>query len=72
MNAAEPSELAFAAFYADCSHETRPVRDGHRLSLVYNLCVCRAIPRRLRHAPDFSVEAQAVARHLADWRLDRG
>lgn len=24
MTAAEPSELAYAAFYADCSHETRP------------------------------------------------
>ena len=39
VNAGEPSELAFAAFYADCTHEVRPVVEGHRLSLVFNLCV---------------------------------
>lgn len=71
MNAAEPSELAFAAFYADCSHETRPVRDGHRLSLVYNLCVLPGDTETPRHAPDYSAEAEAVARHLADW-VDEG
>ena len=68
MNAAEPSELAYAAFYADCSHETRPVRDGHRLSLVYNLCVLPGDIETPRHAPDYSTEAEAIARHLADWR----
>ncbi|MDE0241274.1 MAG: 2OG-Fe(II) oxygenase [bacterium] len=30
MNVGEPSELAFAAFYADCPHEVRPVAAGHR------------------------------------------
>jgi 2-oxoglutarate-Fe(II)-dependent oxygenase superfamily protein len=33
----EPSEAAFAAFYADCVHEVRPVASGCRLTLVYNL-----------------------------------
>jgi hypothetical protein len=28
--------VAFAAFYAKCVHEMRPVRQGHRLTLVYN------------------------------------
>ena len=68
MNAAEPSELAYAAFYADCSHETRPVRDGHRLSLVYNLCVAPGDTETPRHAPDYSAEAKTVARHLTEWR----
>lgn len=27
----------YAAFYADCQHELRPVMSGHRLCLVYNL-----------------------------------
>ena len=67
MNAAEPSELAFAAFYADCSHETRPVREGHRLSLVYNLCVLPGDTETPRHASNYSAEAEAVARHLVDW-----
>ena len=39
MRAEEPSELTFAAFYADCTHEIRPVLEGHRLSLVFNLCL---------------------------------
>src|SRR6266851_999666 len=34
----EPSEIGFAAFYADCVHEVRPVKTGCRLTLVYNLC----------------------------------
>ena len=33
----EPSEIAFAAFYADCIHEVRPVTEGYRLALIYNL-----------------------------------
>src|ERR1700737_3826073 len=33
----EPSEIGFAAFYADCVHEVRPVKTGCRLTLVYNL-----------------------------------
>jgi hypothetical protein len=33
----EPSEIGFAAFYADCVHEVRPVSTGFRVALVYNL-----------------------------------
>ena len=34
-----PSELYWAAFYADCEHEVQPVTSGHRICLVYNLIV---------------------------------
>jgi hypothetical protein len=34
---ADVSELKFAAFYADCEHEVRPVIEGNRICLVYNL-----------------------------------
>lgn len=27
----------YAAFYADCQHEIKPVTEGHRLCLIYNL-----------------------------------
>jgi hypothetical protein len=37
LSATEPSELAFAAFYADCEHEVRPITEGNRVCLVYNL-----------------------------------
>ena len=43
----DPGEMAYAAFYADCVHSTKPVRTGHRVSLVYNLVVepgSRSIP----------------------------
>ncbi|MEP7145115.1 MAG: 2OG-Fe(II) oxygenase [Ferruginibacter sp.] len=30
-------KIPFAAFYADCEHEIRPINSGHRVSLVYNL-----------------------------------
>jgi hypothetical protein len=36
-NAADPSELSYVAFYADCEHEALPVREGNRVCLVYNL-----------------------------------
>ena len=68
MNAEEPSELAFAAFYADCAHEVRPVREGHRLSLVFNLCVRAGDEDTPRQAPDFSSHADRIAARLAAWR----
>ena len=34
----EASDVAFAAFYADCIHKVLPVTAGYRLALVYNLC----------------------------------
>ena len=70
MNVEEPSELAFAAFYADCTHEIRPVVAGHRLSLVFNLCLRpddRSSPRK---PPDFSEQIDAIARRLVAWRDD--
>lgn len=29
----------FAAFYADCYHEVKPLRSGYRLALIYNLAI---------------------------------
>ncbi|MGH7139701.1 MAG: 2OG-Fe(II) oxygenase, partial [Pirellulales bacterium] len=44
----------FVAFYADCEHEIRPLRTGHRLALVYNLTLAKsgrpiAAPRSSEH-----------------------
>ena len=30
-------QIPFAAFYADCEHEIKPVKSGYRVCLVYNL-----------------------------------
>ena len=39
MNVDDPSELAYAVFYADCQHEVKEVLSGHRVSLVFNLLI---------------------------------
>lgn len=33
--------ISYAAFYADCEHEVRPLKKGFRVSLVYNLSAKR-------------------------------
>ena len=68
MNTSDPSELAYAAFYADCAHETRPVREGCRLSLVFNLCLQPGDTKTPRHAPDHSDQIQQIAEQLIRWR----
>ena len=37
LNRIDPADVSYAAFYADCVHEVRPVTSGFRLTLVYNL-----------------------------------
>jgi hypothetical protein len=32
-----PRDLALVAFYADCHHEVRPLKEGHRVVLTFNL-----------------------------------
>lgn len=34
---APDNKLTFIAFYADCQHEVKPVTDGYRIALTYNL-----------------------------------
>jgi hypothetical protein len=70
MTAAEPSELAFAAFYADCEHEVRPVTEGYRLSLVFNLCLRPGDTDTPRTAPDYDQQVDRLAKRLAAWRQD--
>ena len=66
LSAGEPSEISFGAFYADCLHEVRPLAEGHRVTLVFNLFVGSSgdTPR----APDYSDLATPVAECLARWR----
>ena len=37
LSNAEASELTFAAFYADCEHAIKPITQGSRVCLTYNL-----------------------------------
>ena len=61
----EPSEIGFAAFYADCVHEVRPVTKGCRLALIYNL---RFVGKgRALKAPDYRAEHGRVVALLRSW-----
>ena len=57
----EPSEVAWAAFYADCEHEVKPVTKGFRVCLVYNL-IQRGKKRGMLAAPDVSGPAKQAAK----------
>jgi len=61
----EPSEVAFAAFYADCVHEVLPVTEGCRLTLVYNLLRSGRGP--LPEPPSYEGEQSRVAALLRAW-----
>ncbi|MEA2730703.1 MAG: hypothetical protein QOF70_5178 [Acetobacteraceae bacterium] len=61
----EQSDLAFAAFYADCVHEVLPVTSGYRLVLVYNLV--RRGSGRLPEVPDYDDEQETVVSLLKQW-----
>jgi predicted 2-oxoglutarate/Fe(II)-dependent dioxygenase YbiX len=61
----EPSEAAFAAFYADCVHEVLPVASGYRLALIYNLARNEAQP--LPKPPDYESEQKQAMTLLRAW-----
>ncbi|MQA92498.1 MAG: hypothetical protein GEU90_20120 [Gemmatimonas sp.] len=66
LSSDEVSEVSFAAFYADCEHEVRPVTGGNRICLVYNLIQQRRggkDDRRLT-APLYETEAVRAAEML--------
>src|SRR5712691_12158650 len=61
----EPSQVAFAAFYADCVHEVLPITSGYRLALVYNL---RRQGRGQRpEPPNYDTEQARVTALLRQW-----
>lgn len=65
----EPSEIAFAAFYADCVHEVLPVTFGCRATLVFNLV--RKAKGKAPQPPSYEAEAEKVTRLLRGWVDDR-
>ena len=61
----EPSEIAFAAFYADCIHEVLSVTAGCRATLVFNLV--RQNKGAVPAPPAYEAEAAQVAALLGTW-----
>jgi 2OG-Fe(II) oxygenase superfamily len=64
-NAADPSDLSYVAFYADCEHEALPVREGNRVCLVYNLIQKHSKRRhRILKAPEYESRITEAAAML--------
>ncbi len=64
----DPFRVHFAAFYADCEHEIRPLREGYRLCLVYNLTLKKG--QKAVSAPRSSEFVQKVVQLLGEWARD--
>ena len=61
----DPGDAAFAAFYADCTHEVLPVTAGCRLVLVYSLL--RKGAGKLPRPPSYQAETAGLASRLQQW-----
>jgi predicted 2-oxoglutarate/Fe(II)-dependent dioxygenase YbiX len=65
LRCTDPAEAAFAAFYADCVHEVRPLTAGCRLVLVYNLL--RQGSGQPPRPPDYEAQQARLAALLQHW-----
>ena len=63
--AGDAFHIHYAAFYADCEHEVRPLKKGHRLCLVYNLTLAKS--KKSLSAPRDSEHIEAIAPLLRKW-----
>jgi 2-oxoglutarate-Fe(II)-dependent oxygenase superfamily protein len=61
----DPSEMAFAAFYADCVHEVLPITAGCRATLIYNLI--RKRKGGTLRPPNYEAETARATALLAEW-----
>jgi len=69
LNCSDSAEVSFAAFYADCVHEVRPVTSGFRLTLVYNLT--RSGHRQPAAPPEYDREQTAITALLRGWAANK-
>ena len=67
LSAREAGEIRYAAFYADCEHEVRPITSGHRICLIYNLVQQTKSGRNLPAAPDHREAIALSAELLRKW-----
>jgi len=74
VSGAEVSEISFAAFYADCEHEVRPITAGNRVCLVYNLVQQRGAKGKGEsiQAPDYEKQIAAAAELLKKKLIEPG
>lgn len=59
----------WAAFYCDCVHELRPITEGYRVALVYNLARRAKKPVR---APESGPAVKKLSAALTEWAAREG
>jgi hypothetical protein len=69
LSCPEPSQVAFAAFYADCVHEVLSITSGYRLTLAYNLR--RQGRGQLPAPPNYDTEQTRVTALLRQWNAGK-
>ncbi|SIT44942.1 conserved hypothetical protein [Paraburkholderia ribeironis] len=69
LSCSDSAQVSFAAFYADCVHEVRPVTSGFRLTLVFNLT--RGGRRQPAAPPEYDREQAAITALLRRWAVDK-
>ena len=57
--------IQYAGFYADCRHEVKPITDGYRVCLVYNLSLPKKVSIPL--TPQNRTAQKKVAELLQEW-----
>jgi hypothetical protein len=70
LGSSDPGEVRYAAFYADCEHEVRPVTGGYRVCLVYNLV--QTARSGLPVPPDNRQAVEGAAKLLEPWTAPDG
>ena len=45
----DKSKIQWAAFYSDCIHEVKPVLEGHRVTITYNITLPSSVYHKQRH-----------------------
>lgn len=68
--AASGHELSYAAFYADCEHEVRPLESGYRLCLTYNVTLANARGRKGITAPSHDAVVCEIEALINAWHLE--
>lgn len=70
--ASETEKIPFAAFYADCEHELKPVTSGYRICLVYNLIQKAAKnDTAIVNTPQFDTQTEELTAILKKWKNDK-
>ncbi|HQX48957.1 MAG TPA: 2OG-Fe(II) oxygenase, partial [Planctomycetaceae bacterium] len=62
--------VQYAAFYADCEHEVKPLESGYRLCLVYNLVLSGTDQEKLQ-APNFAEQTSQLTALLQKWKASK-